>query len=203
MKKIIFTQRVEIIESYGERRDCADQNISKFLDVCGFLPVPIMNNPLLAKRFCEEIKVDGVLLTGGNDLCDYGGNAPERDETEKKLLEYAIEHEIPLLGICRGMQMIANYFGTNLRKVDGHIRVNHRITGEITRNGVNSFHGMGIKELSSSLRELARTDDGVIEAIQHKRHRIAGIMWHPERVDGFDNADIDLVSDYLNGGVFV
>ena len=41
---VLYTQRVEIVESYGERRDCADQNIAKFISACGYLPVPLPNN---------------------------------------------------------------------------------------------------------------------------------------------------------------
>lgn len=200
MKKIIFTQRVEIIESYGERRDCTDQRISGFISACGFLPVPIMNQPDLTESFCDAIKPEGILLTGGNDLVSYGGNAPERDETEKCLIEYAMRNDIPVLGICRGMQMIADYFGIGLSKVEGHVRVSHRITGIISRNAVNSYHGMAVKEISAPLVELSRSDDGVIEALKHERYKIAGIMWHPERVEGFDPEDIRLVSDYYKKG---
>ncbi len=200
MKKIVYSQRVEIIESYGERRDCADQNIAYFLEKCGFLPVPVMNRPVMIENFCCEVGVDGVFLTGGNDLCTYGGNAPERDETERALIEYAIKNDIPVIGICRGMQVIADYFGASLEKVEGHVRTTHRITGKIERDSVNSYHGMAVKMLPASLDELARTEDGVIEALRHKTYHIAGIMWHPERVQGFDPADIEMISGFLNGG---
>lgn len=83
MKKIIYTQRVELVESYGERRDCADVEIAKLIWECGFLPVPINNIPEKVQIFLEQVNPDGMFLTGGNDLSKYGGNAPERDETEK------------------------------------------------------------------------------------------------------------------------
>lgn len=201
MKKILFTQRVEIIESYGERRDCADQKISEFIDACGFLPVPIMNKPLLVNSFCNEIKPDGILFTGGNDLFFYGGNAPERDETEKNLIRYAIEHNIPLFGICRGMQIIADFFGSKLEHVDGHVRTQHKITGLIAREMVNSYHGMAVKNVSKPLEVLSTTDDSVIEAVRHNKYSIAAIMWHPERVEGFNKEDINLISNFFNGGL--
>lgn len=201
MKKILFSQRVDIIESYGERRDCADQNIARLIYACGYIPIPMVNEPELTKKFCNAIRPDGVLLTGGNDLANYGGNAPERDETEKRLLEYVEQSSTPLLGICRGMQMIADRYGTKLEKVEGHVRKNHAIKGKINRNGVNSFHGMGIRELSPILEELARTEDGVIEAIRHKTYTVMGIMWHPERVDGFDREDIELIKQFYEKGI--
>lgn len=200
MKRIVFTQRVEVIESYGERRDCADQNISKFIDTCGFLPVPIMNVPSLADSFCDSIHPDGIILTGGNDLAAYGGNAPERDETEKRLIEYAVNNGVPLLGICRGMQMIAAFYGNRLQRVDGHVRKEHEIKGIINRKAVNSFHGMGVLEVKEPIATLARADDGVIEALEHRDQKIAGIMWHPERVPGFDNEDLAMVKHFYEEG---
>ena len=106
MKKIIYTQRVEIVESYGERRDCADVEIAKLIWECGFLPVSVNNIPDKIQVFLEQIKPDGMILTGGNDLSKYGGNALERDETEKRMIEYSVKNDVPLYGFCRGMQMI-------------------------------------------------------------------------------------------------
>ena len=202
MKKIVFTQRVEIIDSYGERRDCADQNVAKFLYACGFLPIPIMNQPELVRLFWDYVKPDGILFAGGNDLAAYGGNAPERDETERLLLDYALKADVPLFGICRGMQMIADYWGTKLEKVSGHIKTFHTINGNLSRKSVNSYHGMGIKEVLSPLTAVARSSDGIVEAIKHKTHKVAGIMWHPEREDIFSMEDIDLISSFFIRGVF-
>ena len=203
MKKIVFTQRVEVIESYGERRDCADQHIADFLYACGVLPIPMPNNPELVKTYIEGVRPDGLFFSGGNDLAAYGGNAPERDETERKLIGCSENLGIPLFGICRGMQMITTYYGAKLDKIDGHIRTKHRISGMLSRDSVNSFHGMGVKEVQEPLIELARSDDGVVEAIQHKEYNIAAVMWHPERVAGFSRLDIDMVSRFYDGGKLV
>lgn len=199
MKKIVFTQRVEIIESYGERRDCADQNIAKFIYACGFLPIPIMNQPEMVRPFLDDVRPDGILFTGGNDLAAYGGNAPERDETERRLLEYALKTDVPLFGICRGVQMIADYWGAKLERVNGHIKTFHQINGNISRKAVNSYHGMGIKEVAPPLIVVARSNDGVVEAMKHRTHSVAGIMWHPEREDPFDDTDKELIRKFFNG----
>lgn len=200
MKRIGYTQRVEVVEGYGERRDCADQNIPKFLSACGFLPVPIMNVAGLAALFCGELSLDGIVFTGGNDLADYGGTAPERDETEKTLLEYACEKGIPVLGICRGMQFIAHYYGAELKKVENHIRRKHCISGKINREAVNSFHGMCVVDLPPMLEVLAVSEDGVAEAICHTKRAVAGLMWHPEREKDFLQEDKNLVSGFFEGG---
>ena len=84
--------------------------------------------------------------------------------------------------------------------MEGHIRVNHTISGRINRDAVNSFHEMGLKKVASPIIELSRSEDNVIEAIQHEEFKIAAVMWHPERVEGFSNADIDLVSNFYDGG---
>ncbi len=164
------------------------------------MPVPIMNDETLAVAFCDMVKADGILFTGGNDLSAYGGNAPERDGTEEELLRYAMERDIPLLGICRGMQMIAYHFGSKLEKVDGHVRQEHKVYGRMGRERVNSYHGMGILEVKAPIEVLAQTEDGVIEAIRHTGYRIAGIMWHPERVKGFSKEDIEMVTRFYDKG---
>ena len=110
MKTILYTQRVEIVESYGERRDCADQNIPMFLEECGYLPVPVPNMLKNPGEFAAAIRPAGILLTGGNSLVKYGGNAPERDRTDRVLLEIAERDAIPVYGFCRGMQSILDYF---------------------------------------------------------------------------------------------
>ena len=93
MNIVLYTQRVEIVKSYGERRDCADQNIAKFILACGFLPVPIPNVKEVAEKMVSSMKPSGIIFTGGNSLVKYGGDAPERDETERYLLQQALEQK--------------------------------------------------------------------------------------------------------------
>lgn len=195
MKKIIYTQRVEIVESYGERRDCADVEIAKLIWECGFLPVPVNNIPDKIQVFLEQIKPDGMILTGGNDLSKYGGNVPERDETEKKMIEYSVKNDVPLYGFCRGMQMIADYFGAKLAKVERHVAVRHQLEGNAPWNGrtVNSFHNMAVKAVVDDLIIEARSEDGVIEAIRVRDKRIYGTMWHPERERPYEKDDIQFI----------
>src|SRR5579863_2290649 len=117
MKTVAVTQRVVVDPPHGTRRDCLDQVWTKFLCRCGLLPVPIPNSVDAALIICEH--VGGIVLTGGNDLTAYGGDAPDRDETESALLDLAELRNLPVLGVCRGMQVIQHRFGTRLRKVDG------------------------------------------------------------------------------------
>lgn len=193
MKKIIYTQRVEIVESYGERRDCADQKIPKFLMKCGYLPIPVSNLSDLVPLYFEEIKPDGVMLTGGNSLVKKGGNAPEKDATDENMIRCALEHKIPIYGFCRGMQSILDYFGQELIAVSNHVAVVHGLHGSYEGMQVNSYHNQGIKEVEEPFQVLAYTADGVIEAIQSTKYKIIGTMWHPEREQPFSEKDIQRV----------
>ena len=53
MKIVFYTQRVEIVESYNERRDCADQRIPRFIESCGFLSIPLPNNVKLVNKIID------------------------------------------------------------------------------------------------------------------------------------------------------
>jgi putative glutamine amidotransferase len=197
MKKLIFTQRVEVIASYNERRDCADQNIARFIKASGYLPIPLNNIPEFVVEYLETLKPDGIVLTGGNDI---GGDAPERDQLEYLLLEEALQRDIPLFGFCRGMQVIANYFGAKLVKVDGHVASRHVLRGMYSRE-VNSYHNYGIYDVPETLEALAFSENGAIEALRHRNKAILGIMWHPEREVPFDAEDMRMMKELLEGMV--
>lgn len=194
-KIVLYTQRVEIVESYGERRDCADQNIPRFIEACGYLPVPIPNVLDIAKEMAEQMQPAGIFLTGGNSLAKYGGDAPERDEVENALLTFALRHDIPVYGFCRGMQMILDYFGCELEQVQGHVAVRHKVSGVLGELEVNSFHNQACRMIKEPLEILAQSEDGVVEAVLHKEKRVLGTMWHPEREEPFLLSDIQRVKE--------
>lgn len=178
-----------MIESYNERRDCADQRIAEFIFSCGFLPIPVPNNPQIIEEMVTKISPDGIILTGGNSLVEYGGNAPERDASDKLLIRLAIQKDIPLYGFCRGMQSILSYFESSLEQVTGHVAIKHEVEGDISEL-VNSYHNQACVKLNEDeLLCLARAKDGVIEAIRHKKYPILGTMWHPERENPYNETD--------------
>lgn len=187
-KLIAVTQRVEYIEAVRERRDALSQEWAGLAEACGFVPLPLPNHPPAVRGLLAALPVEGILLTGGNDLAAYGGDAPERDEVERYLIQTAMERHIPLLGVCRGMQMVLDYFGTPLRRVEGHVRVEHALD---SGDAVNSFHGWGAVECRVPLIPEARSADGVLEAVSHRDYPwIRGIMWHPERYHPARSQDI-------------
>lgn len=198
MKKILYTQRVEAVTGYNERRDCADQQIAEFIWACGYVPVAVNNLPERIEKFAVEIQPAGIVLTGGNDLAAYGGNAPERDETENKLLALALQDNIPVLGFCRGMQVLACHFGAKLCNVENHVAKRHLLNGRMVAREVNSYHNYAVVNLPADFEVLARSaDDDVIEAVRHRKQQIMGIMWHPERETVSRQEDIDLFKQFF------
>lgn len=198
MKKVVYTQRVEVIESYHERRDCADQRIALFIRTCGYLPIPVPNVSSIACKIVEELEPAGIILVGGNSLVKYGGNAPERDETDAAMIQLSVEKRIPLYGFCRGMQSILDYFGNKLVKVKGHVAVRHEIKGIEGTAIVNSYHNEACLELrNDTLIALMRTEDGVFEKVRHSTLPIIGTMWHPERESPFTEVDIKMIKELV------
>lgn len=181
MKMIAVTQRVEVIEKYGERRDALDQSWCELIYRAGYVPLILPNNKMAAEQLLSCVNVSGFILTGGNDLYKYGGNAFERDTLEMSLIGLAIKGRIPVLGVCRGMQLLCDYFGGSLEKVKDHAAVRHTIKTIEGEKEVNSFHNFCVTDLPEELLVTARSKDGVIEELRHKHLPIYGIMHHPER----------------------
>ena len=190
MKVVAVTQRVSVVPEYGERRDCLDQAWAKFLMACGLLPVLIPNVTEAALALCDRAGVAGLLLTGGNDLAALGGDAPERDAVENALLNLAEARGLPVLGVCRGMQVIQQRFEVPLRHVEGHVAHRQVIRIEGEPREVNSYHCFGAFDSRAPLDICAVAEDGVVKAIRHSSLPMTGIMWHPERIDPYSPADI-------------
>ena len=192
MKAVAITQRVSVDPAYGERRDCLDQAWTKFLAACGLLPVLLPNFAEAAVALCERAGVCGLLLTGGNDLAVLGGDAPERDDAETAVLDLAQRRGLPVLTVCRGMQVIQQRFDIPLLRVEGHVAQRRviRIDGEPKE--VNSYHHFAAFDTRPPLEVWAVADDGVVKAIRHTAEPLTGIMWHPERSAPFAPADVAL-----------
>lgn len=194
-KIVLYTQRVEIIESYQERRDCADQNIPRFLEECGYIPMPVPNVVQALDVLVERIQPVGIVLTGGNSLVCYGGTAPERDHTDKSLIEIAMKRKIPIYGFCRGMQSILDYFGCKLENVENHVAIRHSVQGAWGMMEVNSYHNQACKQIKEPLHVAEMTADGVIEAVECPQYKIMATMWHPERENPFKETDMKRIKE--------
>lgn len=156
---------------------------------------------------------DGLILTGGPDVhpnlfgqeihpaC--GSICQARDVLEQALFHHAMGRNMPILGICRGLQTINVFQGGTLYQdlpTEFPSEVSHsserpydrvihyvNLTGAIKellgldRLGVNSIHHQAIKDLGRDLEVMAVADDNVVEAVRHKQKKFVwGIQWHPE-----------------------
>ncbi len=170
-------------------------------------------------------RIDGLVMTGGQDVnpslygekihekC--GSISDERDNFEMILLEEASKQNMPMLGICRGLQIINVFFGGTLYQdlpLEYPSEIEHRMKAPNNREehkvkvekdtilyslmgeeiGVNSCHHQGIKKLGNMLKSSAFAYDGLIEAFENKEKNIIAVQWHPERLYDQDNYNIRL-----------
>jgi len=177
LKLVAVSQRIDKHPDRSEIRDGLDQRLSAFLADAGYAAAPVPNalGEVLV-NWLALVRPAAMLLSGGNDI----GTYPARDVTESMILDYAQQQEVPLLGICRGMQMMGSWAGADLRSVDSHVRARHEIFGDITGE-VNSYHRLSLSSCPIGFTVLARSGDSEIEAISHTSLPWEGWMWHPER----------------------
>ena len=189
-RRIGITLRVENILKYNEKRDAISHEWVKLIEKLDMIPIFIPNTLNDVKLFVEELELDGLILSGG----DNKGDEELRDQTENILIKFGMQNKIPILGICRGMQVINDYFGGNIiiTKNNEHVNKDHEIIItdkkireilEFKEKKVNSYHHNIIleKNLGKGLKSFAKTNDNTIEGFLHNELPIIGIMWHPER----------------------
>ncbi|WP_295052850.1 type 1 glutamine amidotransferase [Sulfuricurvum sp.] len=209
MKKIAITQRLIANSSYHETREALDIQYSKLIHAAGFLPI-ILPYEVDFKEYFSECTIDGILLTGGNDLNSVNEDSlsKQRDEYEKALIKFAVENSIPLFGICRGLQVIAEYFGSDFKKTTGHVAVRHNLNinedshyaKDLKALGaVNSFHNYAIDTLGKGLLPSATSPDGIIKAVEHIKYALFGQMWHTERESPFKKEEVAFIQKFFNG----
>ena len=189
--QIAISLRIVKAENYDETRDALSHDWPKLLEELGLVPIYIPNKLSDIMKYLSNFQINGIILSGGDNL----GKDPERDDTEKELLQHAISKKIPTLGICRGLQLINEHFGgiQTKNQTNSHIGKNHEldVVNEKFRKILNckkiitnSFHKNTIStsQFSLNLRPIAiHTVDKTVEAAFHETLPIVGLMWHPER----------------------
>lgn len=179
--------------------------------------------------YCKLI--DGLLLMGGGDIAPmrYGDENKnlaiqindERDESEFKLLARAVERRIPILGVCRGMQLINVHFGGTLHQdltASGFDQSLHSSTERTfvlhtvqakagtelaniignTPKSVQSLHHQCLSRLGDGLIASGFSPDGLVEAIEKPDYPwLLGVQWHPEQNANSETAHQGLFNHFI------
>lgn len=208
MRRIGVTQRLVRDVSTGEERDALDLRWTVFLEQCALLAVPAPSSAS-PEQWLEALSIQGVLITGGNDLSSVSDDplSARRDAFERALLAATEARGIPVLGVCRGLQLIAALDGVELTRIEGHVRSRHRVSVEPDARWlagpaeleVNSYHDWGLRSAGAKTRVAAFAADGTIEALEHLERPLMGIMWHPEREPSAVQSDLKLFRRFLGG----
>jgi len=211
-----------------------NQTYVRTLEQLGALPVMIPLHMTEATLRGTFERLDGLFLPGGEDIdpANYGtgrhellgATDKERDRTELLLTRWAVERGMPVLGVCRGVQMINVACGGTLTQ-DLHserpelvkhdyfppsferFRISHPIDIEADSrlahamgqvHEVNSMHHQGIDRVGYGLRVVARADDGLPEALEAPAlPYVVGVQWHPEELARTDQTSANLFYDFI------
>ena len=154
---------------------------------------------LLPEKYSLALEL--IILCGGNDLLKINSNKVNRIryKQDKKLYDFALKNNIPLIGICYGAQFLAEKLNCKLEKIKNHVG-NHLVSIHnhesflIKKNKnfkVNSFHNIGIIGKTEKITILATAEDKSIELFRVNKIFL-GMMWHPERFNKTRAVDKDI-----------
>lgn len=213
---------IGISANYGDNNSKLAENYYKSVVAVGGVPVIIPVTDDLATIEAIVGRLDGILLSGGGDMhpryyneepIPENGTPDElRDRYDVTLIKSAVEYQLPVLGICRGMQVINTVFGGSLyqdinvqyadKKPMCHSQNEERSVTTQTASVVtdsllysivscntlpiNSIHHQAVKRIADGFRAVAFADDGICEAIESLYYPILGVQWHPEHLSGAD-----------------
>lgn len=213
---------IGISANYGDNNSKLAENYYKSVVAVGGVPVIIPVTDDLATIEAIVGRLDGILLSGGGDMhpryynedpIPENGTPDElRDRYDVSLIKSAVEYQLPVLGICRGMQVINTVFGGSLyqdinvqyadKKPMCHSQNEERSVTTQTASVVtdsllysivscntlpiNSIHHQAVKRIADGFRAVAFADDGICEAIESLYYPILGVQWHPEHLSEAD-----------------
>lgn len=202
--RIGITTRITNAVGYDEKRDSLAHDWSRYFisqfPNSSWLSIPNIESDAIG--FMEKWNINAIILSGGEDI----GESKKRDNTEFKLIEYAQRNSFPVLGVCRGLQVLYSFFGGRIEKgtndfVQVHKAKRHNIFIGGGMQEVNSYHQNILVEDScpTNLSILSRcANDYTIESVSG--NGILGIMWHPERELLAHQWNTDHIKDFFLHG---
>lgn len=190
MKCLVSGRYLE--SSHGESHLAMSLNLLTYLEFLGLEPTPIW-----AETYVEpsEIDLGGVhllVIAGGESI----GDNPVRDSFEISLLKAAIASQTPVLGICRGLQVMMSFYGLSPVRLEGHAGTSHAVNGRISGR-VNSFHNFGFTNVPDGFQVISSARDGSVEAAYHQENNWLGVMWHPERKTPHNQKHTNQILEFL------
>lgn len=201
MMKIGITCRVDENLARGETSESLDVRMVQFISALNFIACPLSAYSVHPAEILRELDIDGLVLSGGNDI----GSNSYRDDFEKELIRCAKTMNIPIIGVCRGMQMLCSNQGVGLKLISGHVGSKHEISSInelMDDRTVNSFHNYSLisEDLDRAGISIVATSkaDFCVEAVADRSNNWMGIMWHPERDEPFHDNDLKLFRSYLS-----
>ncbi|MDR1551278.1 MAG: gamma-glutamyl-gamma-aminobutyrate hydrolase family protein [Holosporaceae bacterium] len=189
--KIIAISKQILAGKYDTLQEVIDSNWGKLLDTLNFFPLylPIYYD-------FRKLHFDGLILTGGGNLYKISDKIEDeiRDNFENSLMDFCIKRNLPIFGVCRGMQLINCYFRGTLQKIDNHVGKQHILSDG---RRLNSYHNYTIDKLGNGLK-IVDLYENTIESIRHISHKIFAQMSHPERNDPFSEYDVKFLKDFFD-----
>jgi gamma-glutamyl-gamma-aminobutyrate hydrolase PuuD len=201
MLRVAITLAQITMSSRGETRDTLDIRWGSILSELNFCALPLMPSAIASSKCLYEMNIDAIILSGGGDVTD----SSPRAKLEQDLLTFSKIQNIPVLGICRGMQMINYHQGGKTVKTTRHVGNRHKVLynrkGQLMEHHVNSYHNYCItpESLGNDLEAVAYAEDNTIESLKHNSLRWLGVMWHPERETPVNKFDLALINEHFGG----
>lgn len=202
MYRFGITMRITNAQDYVEERDTIAHDWSKYIyslfPKSEFIYIPNIEDRV--KDYIKKLKINVLILSGGDDI----GITLKRDKTEFVLLEYALKKKIPVIAICRGLQLVHLYFNGkigigNREFLKEHNSTNHMVEIDGFIRDVNSYHSNYLIEesISEKFEIYARNvKDNSVEGLRNKN--ILAMMWHPERDGKILKWNKLLIKKFLN-----
>lgn len=222
---------IENGSSIGKEKVCVQNAYVKAIEEAGGVPIVIPVNTDKENIRIQIETVNGVIISGGIDVNpilynedpvkELGEIHPDIDDFDIEAIKVAIELDKPLLGVCRGMQVLnvalggslyqdlsyaensyikhnqnaKSYLGTHYINIKKNTIISN-ILGE--KALVNTYHHQSVKDLGQGLEVSAYSNDGIIEAIEKKDASfVVGVQWHPEMMAEYNGNMLNIFKYFI------